>query len=232
MIGAVRYGDEDSPNRIAIAVCTLGAVRAEWWLMSTSAAQPLGTAQAFVTIIGETIEDARNLAAAYAETGGWEYLMFWDDDVVPHKLNAVEYLLETMDQNDEIDILGGVYPARTMVPIPIVYQERGGKVWWGWENGHIHRVWMTGTGFTVYRMSSLKKLNPTKKEMRFENGKVWHMPRYFRMEGNVDDYQLAIDAEKAGLSWYVHGGVTADQMELSGKRYRFEDAKQRIEVPA
>jgi hypothetical protein len=227
-----RRGDPDAPNKLAIAICSLGAVRIEHEIMLLGVGMPLGQALAFIPAVGYGIQDARNIAWAGAEGAGYEYLMFWDDDVMPLAGHAAETLLETMDQNPEIDILGGVYPQRGF-PAPIVALDSSLKPWWGWEDGGIHKVWMTGTGFTIYRMSSIKKLDAPVRQMAVKDGKgnPATVREYFRIgtsAGATDDYVLAKDAEQAGLSWYVHGGVVCDQLELSGLRYEIKNARQRI----
>lgn len=222
-----RRGDFDAPNKLAIGLCTLGVMRVETLMMYIGLSMPLGQAVAYIAAVGYGIQDARNIIWNAAEGQGWEYLMFWDDDVVPLAGAAPETLLETMDQNPEIDILGGVYPARQNIPAPIVLKEKYGKPWWGWEDGGIHKVWMTGTGFTIYRMSSIKKIDAPTKEFQTSKGS-WAIREYFCLKDGTDDYALAIEAEKAGLSWYVHGGIVCDQIETSGHRFEVKNARQRI----
>jgi hypothetical protein len=222
-----RRGDPDAPNKLAIATCTLGLVRVERDVMFMAAGMPLGQACGFVFTVGYGIQDARNIAWNAAESQGWEYFMFWDDDVVPHAFGYVEMLLETMEQNPEIDILGGVYPARQGAPAPIVLKEKAGSPWWGWEDGGIHQVWMTGTGFTMYRMSSMKKLSPPAKTINTLKG-PWSVKQLFRLEDGTDDVALAVEAEEAGLTWYVHGAAVCDQIEPTGERYEIDNARHRI----
>lgn len=231
-LGMFRRGDFDAPSKLAIGVCSLGLLRAEHEVMMLGTGMPLGQAVGFVYALGYGIQDARNAAWGRAHDdpfGPYEYFMFWDDDVVPLEGGAAETLLETMDQNPEIDILGGVYPARQPIPSPIVQTEKNGKPWWGWEDGGIHKVWMTGTGFTIYRVSSIKKINAPTKMFQLD-GRSWPVREYFWLQDGTDDHALAIEAEKAGLSWYVHGGVVADQIEntVTGQRFQVKNARQRI----
>ncbi len=222
-----RKGDPDAPNKLAIGICTLGLLRIETLMSVALSGMPLGQAQAWIPIVGYGIQDARNIAWNIAESQGWEYMMFWDDDVMPLSGGSVEILLETMEQNPGIDIIGGVYPARQDIPSPIVLKEKFGNPWWGWEDGGIHKVWMTGTGFTMYRVSSIAKLDAPSRTMPTNAGE-WKVKQYFRLEEGCDDSTLAMDAEAAGLSWYVHGDVVCDQVEINGKRYQVKDARQRI----
>lgn len=226
-LGMWRRGDIDAPNKLAVGICTLGNMRIEAVVPLMMTGMPLGQAQLFVVPVGYSIQDARNIAWYAAESQGWEYFMFWDDDVAPLKGGTVETLLEAMEQNPEIDILGGVYPARQNIPIPIVLKERNGRPWWGWEDGGIHRVWMTGTGYTMYRTASMKKLPAPTKAFAAAGG-AFEVREYFRLEDGTDDNALAQDAEAAGLRWYVHGGVVCDQIESNGLRFEVKNARQRI----
>lgn len=226
-IAIFRRGDSDAPNKLAIATCTKGLIRVERDAIFMTTGMPLGQAQGFVFAVDYGIQDARNISYAAAESEGYEYVMFWDDDVVPHAVGYSEMMLGAMEQNPEIDILGGVYPARQGAAVPIVAMEKDGASWWGWEDGGIHKVWMTGTGFTMYRTGRMKRLNPPVKTLNTAKGPLL-CKEYFRLDADTDDYTLAIDAESAGLSWYVHGTAVCDQIEPTGKRFEIKDARQRI----
>jgi glycosyltransferase involved in cell wall biosynthesis len=226
-VGLWRRGDPDAPNKLAVAVCTLGLMRVEAAVPLLMSGMPLGQAQLFVIPVGYGIQDARNIAWNAAEGQGWEYFMFWDDDVAPLKGGTAETMLEAMEQNPEIDILGGVYPARQNIPSPIVLKQEHGGPWWGWEDGGIHRVWMTGTGYTMYRMASLKKIDAPTKTFKAGDG-GWEIREVFRLDAGTDDCVLAKDAEAAGLRWYVHGGIVCDQIEQNGLRFEVKNARQKI----
>lgn len=223
-----RIGDFDAPNKVAIGICTLGLIRVEHEIMMAGVGLPMGQALGRVYVKGYGIQDARNIAFNGAVGMGYEYFMFWDDDCIPLGGGAVETMLETMEQNPEIDILGAVYPARQSIPAPIVAKDKSGGTWWGWEDGGIHRVWMTGTGFTMYRASSIQRLDVPTKVFETQKGPLT-VHQYFRLDdGGTDDFTLAAEAEAAGLSWYVHGGIICDQIEPEGTRFEVRNARQRI----
>lgn len=222
-----RIGDFDAPNKLAIGICTLGLIRVEHEVMMSGVGLPLGQAMGRIYVKGYGIQDARNIAWNAAEGQGYEYMMFWDDDVVPLTGGAVETLLETMEQNPEIDILGGVYPVRQSIPAPIVTKENSGKPWWGWEDGGIYKVWMTGTGFTMYRVSSIQRINASTKSFQTVKG-PWEVREFFRLQDGTDDFALAVEAENASLTWYVHGAIVCDQIEPTGLRFEVKNARQRI----
>jgi hypothetical protein len=79
----------------------------------------------------------------------------------------------------------------------------------------------------MYRMSSIRKLDAAVKTFETAKG-PWDVPQYFRLENGTDDFTLAVEVEKAGLAWYVHGGIICDQIEPTGLRFEIRKARQRI----
>ena len=202
----------------AIAICTLGKVVSDMAISLATQVFPLGTKCRYIQMKGLTTVNARNLAVQQAMEVGDEVLVFWDDDVVPQSNQAVSYLIHALNQNPEIDLVGGVYPRRAPLPEPIVLEEHPGVSWWGWQDGGIHKVYMTGTGFLAIRLSSLKKLKVEEYDLTFGEVATITVKRYFDHttgeNGEVtDDFYLAKLAEEAGLNWYVHGKVICDQMD-------------------
>ncbi len=217
---------------ILIACCTLGKVRIEHEMAVIHQAFPLGRTAKFRVFLGLTTVDGRNWAVKEAFDEDAEYLLYWDDDMIPRSPSAVAAITTPMAQNPEIDIVGGVYPMRRKdAPEPIVIKEKGEGIWWGWEDGGLHQVYMTGTGFTALRVSSLRKLEVEK--YTSTDGKLT-LPRIFGRKAfnngvdvgrMADDEYLAELCAEAGLSWYVAGNVICDQIDIDGYIYRVEDAK-------
>jgi len=215
------------------ACCTLGRIRIEHELAVLHQVFPLARTFQYRVYMGLSTEDARNWACKQAIEEDAEYLLFWDDDMIPRSPSAVASLVSAMTQAPEIDVLGGVYPMRRRdAPEPIVIKEPSEGVWWGWEDGKVHKVYMTGTGFTMIRTESLRRFDV---EMYGER----ELPRIFGRKtiqteehsGHMaDDEYFAELCKGAGLSWYVAGNVICDQIEMTGYIYRVEDAK--VLVPA
>ena len=205
-----------------IATPTLGVARTQWGLAVGGHTWPIGRNRSHIAIMNMTTVGARNLAIYMAlRDEKFDFLMFWDDDIIPRTVHACIDLVSTMAQHDEIDILGAVYPRRHEPPEPIVVKEDGHGAWWGWKDGGLHEVYLTGTGFTLMRCSSLRKL-VVPKEMAVGGEELGV---YFdTQEGFSDDFWFARIAREQGLKWYVHGGVVCDQVDLNGKRWQVEDA--------
>lgn len=199
-------------RKYTVAICTLGTIRFEhegWLLQQTG---PFGFQRhlAYVCMPDSDLQTVRCKAYEMAKEYGSEFLVLYDDDIIPLTTGAIAGLIGGLDQNDDIDIIGGVYPIRRDPPDPIVIKNRGEGAWWGWQDGKLHRVYMTGTGLTAYRMSSLANI-PT--------------PTFEFSDEETDDSILAQKVKALGMKWYVDGSVTADQLELNGKRWQFKDAK-------
>ena len=136
--------------------CTLGRVRAEWAYDFSSQMPPMGRKMMVAFLTDMTTSDARNTGMAMAQFSDAQYVMFWDDDILPKDNEAIAKMVTAMDQHPEIDVLGGVYPCRRQVCDPIVVKDGPyGGVWWGWQDGNIHPVYLTGTGFTLVRLERL-----------------------------------------------------------------------------
>jgi len=201
---------------LLIAVCTLGKVRAEW-ATNLAIMKPVSGRPYELTLLqGMTTVDARNVAMALAKERESEYLLFYDDDMIPRDSDAVLNLVSAMERYRDIDVLGGIYPRRRSVPDPLVFKEEEGGVWWGWEDGQIHEVYMTGTGFMMLRMERMNndvavEVYPLQDSM---------IPRFFdRTKDRTDDFYFADLCKENGIRQFVHGHVICDQMNIDGTRY-------------
>lgn len=206
---------------VSVATPSLGLMRIEVAEIMVAAQYPMGMERHQYAIVGLTTSDGRNRALAEACRLGSEFLFFWDDDIVPRDRAAPTRLLHAMMDNPEMAALGGVYPRRTMPEDdPIVIAEPDGPVSWDWQDGKLHRVYMTGTGFTVFRVAALAALGLPEYEV---DGTT--VPRLFwqgdraNLTGMTDDYYAAEILWKAGLPWYVHGQVQCIQVGKEGEPY-------------
>jgi glycosyltransferase involved in cell wall biosynthesis len=213
-----------SMSKVLLAIPTRGQVRIEWATGFRIQAQPTGMNWDIINIMGHTCDDARNVSVQVAKDGHHEFVMFFDDDMVPYNELAFARLINGIVQNPEISALGGVYPRRYGNYEPIVIRERGSGVWWGWEDGNIHKVFMTGTGFTIFRIADL----PEVEQYPAPDGTI--ISRYFQHNeyGKTDDVYLAEIFDEQGLGWYVHGNVQARQMDIDGKVYDFKEARELV----
>ena len=216
------------------ATCTLGLTRVEWGTRLAMVLPPVNRYRAITEIQGyEATFHARNVAVHMAlnnppmnpeteEPAEVEYLMFYDDDILPRSRYAVQHLLTVLDQNLEMGVIGGVYPRRSEVPEPIVFEKVGEAASWVWEDGGVHRVDVIGTGFMMIRLAAIKTIPVPEYEAQ-DGTKI----RAFFAEdaGWTDDFMFGLLCEKYNVPMYVHGGVICDHIDHSGKVYCVEDAK-------
>ncbi len=205
-----------------------GTVRTDWAIAFASQIPPTGRTRNFSVLEGfSSVPHLRNVAVHVALMEEAEYLMFWDDDVIPRSQVAMQKIVITLDQNPDATIVGGIYPRRGEIPEPIVAQTVDSGLWWGWEDGGVHKVYVSGTGFMVIRMADLAEIEVPTEEM--EDGSV--LRQFFGERPHyTDDYWLAALLAKHNKTWLVHGDVVCDQVDIDGTRYRIEDAKQKVAV--
>ena len=200
-------------SSVLVATCTLGVVRVEHEAAALAQTLPLWRTFKRTYIVGKTTVDARNMAVKQAQDEGFDYLFFWDDDVIPRDRLATQHLLAVLDADSTIDLVGGIYPRKVTME-PIVAKDDGAKngVWWGWREGKAEEVYMTGTGFLIIRVASLAKIPVT-------DG------RYFEVgDSTTDDFFFADWCKASKLKWYAAGNVICDQVDLDGRLHEVEAA--------
>ena len=220
---------------VTVVICSNdNQVRIEWAMGFKGMQHPMGRNITTMVIGGQSINDARNLAFEKAIEEGSEFLFMYDYDIVPRRQDVLSDMLSVMDLNKSISVLGGVYPLRDRAhPEPIVIAEEGGGVSWDWQDGQLHDVYMTGTGFTCFRLDDFVAIRDELPEYSYEGaahdgrkGPTW---LYCGLTSSgvliTDDGYLANVCKKHDLRWVVHGGVICDQIDIDGHLYKVEDAK-------
>jgi hypothetical protein len=212
-LAALDASEAPPTSSVVIATCTLGVVRIEHEVAMLAQTLPLWRTFKRIIIVGKTTVDARNMAVKQAQDEGFDYLFFWDDDVIPHDKLATQHLVAVLDADSSIDLVGGIYPRKdTMEPIVAKDNEARSGVWWGWRDGRAEQVYMTGTGFLIIRVASLAKIPVT-------DG------RYFEVDDKTtDDFFFADWCRASKLKWYAAGNVVCDQIDLNGRLHKVEEA--------
>lgn len=208
--------------KILMAICTKGKVTIEHEYCLMMQLWPLGHYRDFFVAKGHTIENARNLAAHRAIAQDFDVLFFYDDDILPTTVDAVQQLITVMDQNEKVEVLAGVYPRRTPIPEPVCSEVTGGGPFWGWRDGKIHECYMVGTGFTMYRVKALKRLidEGLAPEYKVKSGNIESkdvetvkVRKFFRIDTQTDDFNFSMDFGES-IRQFVHGGVVCQQVDL------------------
>jgi len=222
-----RGNAERESNLIVIAICALTSlVRLEWSLEFWAQYKPFSR-KFHITAIANVspVAAARNLALHKANEMGAKYCLFYDDDIIPHRRDAMAQLISAMDQLPEATLIGSVCPIRATVPEPIVIKRLGEGPWFGWQDGDIHQIYHSGTGFLLIRMKDLEDLDvPTVKVEEIEVRQFFQQYEQVGDYLGTDDYYFAGLMAQNGKRWLVHGGVICDQMDRDGTRYQIVDS--------
>ncbi len=206
-------------NAIFLAVLSRGSVHVDWAMNFHAAPRPMGRRQYVTSVQGYSCSHGRNVATTIALQSGAEFLMFWDDDVIPHDTDAYLRLVNDIAQLPDAAAVGGVYPRRVESGEPIVVKEDDGGTWYGWKDGQVHQVHMTGTGFLCLRLSEMEDLAKNLEQYECDDGKKVHIWFNDHNGKTTDDFWLAGLMKNAGKKWYVDGAATCDQMGADGIPY-------------
>ncbi len=212
-------------HNIAVITATLGMMRIEVAVAQQRAIFPMSIERTIGTVVGRTTSEARNLAMKSAYKDHFEFLMFWDDDIVPHDAAAPSKLLNVMLNNPQVSVVGGVYPRKVPSTCePIVLKDRGETAWWGWQDGRVHEVYMSGTGFMILRVNDIAGIEVDAMSIGGEQA-----PDLFRATDEehlrqTDDFYFAELCRREKKRIFVHGGVVCDQIAQNGRPYKIGSA--------
>jgi hypothetical protein len=151
----IRSGEDGDPrSRLLIVTPTLGIIRAEWAMSRYGQAIPCNWAQSSASLgIGSCVPmhylvaDAQNLGCEDCLKKGFEWLLFWEDDVLAPPdafLRLNQYML-----SEDIPVVSGLYFTKSKFSEPIVYRGPGVGPYLNFEIGD--KVWASGipTGFLL-----------------------------------------------------------------------------------
>lgn len=154
-------GNNRFRQRLLVATPTLGLVRMEWVTARYNQIVPTNWSKtdmvqfmnAYIPL-RYTVADAQNLAVQACLDGGFQWLMFIEDDTMPPEdcfLRFTEY----MDKAD-IPVVSGLYFTRSVPAEPMVYRGRGNHYFRDWKLED--RVWVDGvpTGMVIFHADLLR----------------------------------------------------------------------------
>ncbi len=209
-------------HSVAIITPTLGMMRVEVAMAMQKAVFPMSIVRTIGTIKGRTTSEARNLAMKTVYADKIEFLMFWDDDIIPHDVAAPAKLMNVMLNNPQVSAVGAVYPRKIATTRePIVFKDRGETAWWGWRDGRVHEVYMSGTGFMILRVNDIAKMEVEAVDI----GGDEKIPDLFRTTEEddlrqTDDFYFAELCYRNKKRIFVHGGVLCEQIEKNGQVFQ------------
>lgn len=158
----MRSGKTGDPrDRLLIVTGTLGIVRIEWSIARYRQALPCNWVTAAANFgIGNVvpmnylIADAQNLGCGEAISRGAEWILFWEDDVVP-PLNALLQLNKFIPKVT-VPVVSGLYFTKSSCSEPMIYRDLGTGSFRDFKIGD--KVWAAGvpTGFLLVHSSVIK----------------------------------------------------------------------------
>lgn|SRR3990167_625888 len=214
-------------SKVVISICALTSlVRLEWCLEFWAQYKPFGRDFHISAIANvKPVAAARNLALYEAKKKEAAYCLFYDDDIIPKRRDSIALLVSAMDQIPEVTLIGSVCAIRAPVPEPIVIKSPGEGPWFGWQDGDLHQVYHSGTGFLLIRMKDLEDIDVPK--VLVEGEEVSEFFQQYERPGDflgTDDYYFAKIIRDNGKKWLVHGSVICDQIDRDGTRYNIENS--------
>ena len=150
-------------GRLAIGTPSRGTIRMEWHQARIGQIIPVNWSM--VTIMeslggyipmGYLVADAQNLIIAKVMAADFEWLLLYEDDMLP-PIDAFIKLNQYMIKGD-VPIVSGLYCAKTKPEEWLVFRGRGTGSYMGWKPGD--PIWVDGvpTGFLLVHMSIFKAM--------------------------------------------------------------------------
>lgn len=193
--------------KLQIVTATLGIVRMEWAVRRYGQVIPCNWMTSDLKVGLNTIipvrylvADAQNIGAQEAVNKGYEWVLFWEDDVIP-PIDLFIKLNEYMRKAD-IPVVSGLYYTKSEPSEPILYRGRGNSYFDGWKRGD--RVWVDGlpTGCLLVHCSLLKIMyqeSPEYVALGKKVRKIFETPRKVWYDPETKQHQSGIGT--SDLDW-------------------------------
>lgn len=172
-------------SKLMIGTPTLGTIRMEWHQARIGQIIPVNWSMVTVmewlggyVPMGYLVADAQNLIMKHAMDGDYEWVLLYEDDVLPPQ-NAFIVLNEYMHKAD-IPVVSGLYYVKSRPSEPLVFRGRGNGTYRKFKHGDF--VWGNGvpTGFLLIHMSILREMWPDCEEYEVKGVPVRRMFRFPR----------------------------------------------------
>lgn len=174
----IKSGAGGNPrNRLLIVTPTLGIVRIEWAIQRYGQAIPCNFSAGSATLgIGFTVPmhylvaDAQNLGCEDVVNKNYEWLLLWEDDVLPPFDALLRLNHYMMDGN--IPVVSGLYFTKGNFSEPVLYRGNGRGCFKKFKIGD--KVWADGvpTGFLLIHGSLIKLMWEESEQYQTIGGRV------------------------------------------------------------
>jgi hypothetical protein len=158
----IKSGKDGNPrNRLLIVTPSLGIVRLEWAMARYSCPMPCNWSASGATLgIGFSVPmhylvaDAQNLGVEDCLKKGFEWMLLWEDDVIPPP--DAMLILNKYIMSEEIPVVSGLYFLKSNYSEPLLYKGIGNGAYIDFKIGD--KVWVDGvpTGFLLIHRKILE----------------------------------------------------------------------------
>jgi len=165
--GVIVYNEGNMKKNILIGHPTLGSIRYEWHVHRMGQIVPINWQSGQIAsnhlpdpiaagVIGYHTADAQNVIAWHAVKNNFEWLLLWEDDVLP-PFDAM-ICLDRYTHSREYPVVSGLYFSKGVPSWPLIFRGRGNGAFLNFRIGN--RVWCDGipTGFLLVHMSVIRWL--------------------------------------------------------------------------
>ena len=150
-------------NRIMIGTASTGIIRMEWSQARYGQIIPVNWSQVSMVeymsgyvALDYQVADAQNVMVKYAIERDFEWLLFWEHDVLapPDALMKINKYI----RDEKTPVVSGLYYTRARPSEPLIFRGRGDGVFLDWKMGS--PVWCTGvpTGFILIHVGILRAM--------------------------------------------------------------------------
>jgi len=202
-----RSGGDPYASRLCIGTPTLGTIRVEWHAAKVGQIIPVNWSMVMLTEtlggympLGFLVADAQNLIVKKAVEGNFEWLLLFEDDVLP-RVDAFLRLNQYM-MDEEVPVVSGLYHIKARPSDPLIFRGRGNGVYRKFKQGDL--VWADGvpTGFLLIHMSILREMWKDCEEYTVANQvtrRMFDFPRDMWMDPESGNFRTLVGT--SDLDW-------------------------------
>lgn len=195
----IRSGADGNPrDRLLIVTPTLGNVRMEWAVRRYSQVVPCNWASHDVHIgpgaivpMHYLVADAQNIAADHMMKGSFQWLLFWEDDVIPPPNLYV--LIDEYIRKETVPVVSGLYFLKTERSEPVCYRGLGTRCFVEFKLGQKHWVDGVPTGMLLVHRSIIELMSTESEPYKTLGGqvvpKVFETPSEMRQAPDTGQWQ-------------------------------------------
>lgn len=133
-------------------------VAPKWAVSLATISYPPNLTVHWAATMGMPIAQARQRLVEVALERKADYLFFLDDDVIFERLALQRLMYSLQNADPKAMAIGGIYPTKQEVPLPVVFKKNGAGASWDWKVGEVFEVEGIGAGFLLVKTEVFQHL--------------------------------------------------------------------------